>query len=207
MNLKIKPPFFISFEGGEGAGKTTLMHRLKEKLEQEGYTVLQTREPGGSFLSEKIRELVLHHEGSLQISPKAELLLFLSARAQVVEEVIAPALNAGKIVLCDRFSDSSIAYQGYARGLGMKEVERLTSFATGKVAPDLTFFLDLDPAVGIARAARLGSLDAIEKEKLEFHQKVRQGFLEIAKDHPDRVKRLDASQSADDVFAQSLKFL
>lgn len=208
LSKPLKSPLFITFEGGEGAGKTTLIKRLQAFLEEEGCTVLVTREPGGSKLSEKIRDLVLHHGRDLHLGSRSELLLFLAARAQHIEELILPALQAGKIVLCDRFNDSSIAYQGKARGLGMELVETISLFATKNLQPDLTFFLDLDPEVGIQRALRAErTLDAIESQKKEFHALVRQGFLEIAKKHPERMKILDASKSPDEVFGQAVSYL
>lgn len=208
-NLKaLKTPLFLTFEGGEGAGKTTLIHRLQKHLEEEGHKVLVTREPGGSLLSEKIREIVLHHAKDVRLGSRAELLLFLAARAQHIEELILPALQAGKIVLCDRFNDSSVAYQGFARGLGMEAVENLSLFATQNLQPDLTFFLDLDPEVGIKRALlEERTLDAIESQKNEFHALVRKGFLEIAKKHPERMKTLDASKTPEQVFQQAVKYL
>lgn len=207
MSQKANSSYFITFEGGEGAGKTTLIKSLKRILEEKGHLVVQTREPGGSILSEKIRDLLLHRDKNLLIGNRAELLLFLSARAEHVEEVIKPALDSGKIVLCDRFSDSSVAYQGYARGLGMEEVEGLSSFATGGVIPDLTFFLDLDPAVGLARASKSRALDAIEQEKAEFHARVREGFIKIAELNPERVKLIDASQNKNQVLNQALSYI
>lgn len=206
--LTLKTPLFITFEGGEGAGKTTLIERLKKLLEDEGHQVIVTREPGGSLLSEKIRDLILHHDKNIHLGSRSELLLFLAARAQHIEELILPALQAGKIVLCDRFNDSSIAYQGFARGLGMQIVETLSLFATQNLQPDLTFFLDLDPEIGIQRAILAGrTLDAIESQKNEFHAKVRQGFLDIAKKYPQRMKTLDASKTSDDVFNQAVSYL
>lgn len=209
MSLKqLKTPLFITFEGGEGAGKTTLIQRMKKRLEEEGHQVVVTREPGGSLLSEKIRDLVLHHGDQLKVGTRAELLLFLAARAQHIEEIILPALQASKIVLCDRFNDSSVAYQGFARGLGMEAVEAISLFATSSLAPDLTYFLDLDPEVGIQRALLADRiLDDIESQKNDFHALVRQGFLEIAKKNPHRVKLIDASKTPDLVYEQAISYL
>lgn len=204
----LKAPLFITFEGGEGVGKTTLIKRLEKLLQEEGHSVIVTREPGGSKLSEKIRDLVLHHAKDIVLGSRAELLLFLAARAQHIEELILPALKAGKIVLCDRFNDSSVAYQGFARKLGMENVENISLFATQNLQPDLTFFLNLDPEEGIKRALlEERTLDAIESQKKEFHEKVRQGFLEIAKKHPERMKTIDASKAPDAVFEQAVKYL
>jgi dTMP kinase len=208
----VKLPLFITFEGGEGAGKTTLISKLKKVLEQEGYSVIVTREPGGSHLGDHIRELLLHHDKEVTIGSKAELFLFLAARAEHVEEVIAPALLENKIVLCDRFSDSSIAYQGHGRGLGVENVKALSAFATNDLVPNLTFFLDVDPKEGLKRAlaaskTAVGKPDRIEALKQKFHQIVRKAFLAIAKAEPNRVKVIDSNQSADAVFEEALSYL
>lgn len=210
----LKLPLFISFEGGEGAGKTTLMQSLSTYLEENGYSVIVTYEPGGCRLGDAIRQLVLHREKQLLIGRKAELLLFLAARAQHVEEVIAPALLENKIILSDRFSDSSVAYQGFARKLGMEEVEALSLFATGGIIPDLTFFIDIDPNVGLERTSRAvkipasaGQPDRIESQKKEFHQLVRTAFLTIGKKDPGRIKILDGSQSKEHVYDAALNHL
>lgn len=207
MKLKIKPPYFISFEGGEGAGKTTLIKKLQNILEDQGYSVILTREPGGSLLGDALRDLVLHRDKKMKMGSKAELLLFLSARAQHVEEVIKPALESGKIVLCDRFYDSSVAYQGYARGLGPKEVEDLCLFATSGLVPDLTFYLDLDPQEGLKRAAGDRTPDLFEEQKIDFHTKVRAAFKEIAAGNQARIKVIDASKTPDNVLTQVLEII
>jgi len=202
---------FITFEGGEGAGKTTLIDSLKSYLSEHGYSVICTREPGGSFLSEMIRKWVLEHN-ALQIAPMSELLLFLAARAQHIAELIAPALHQGKIVLCDRFNDSTIAYQGVARGLGTEKVSTLCEVVTKDCQPELTLYLDVDPAVGLNRSLRThkdtsaaGNLDKIESEKASFHKSVREGFLMLATKFPERIKVIDANQEKHKVFDQALK--
>lgn len=207
-------PLFITFEGGEGAGKTTLINRLAGTLQNRGYAVVKTREPGGSKLSETIRNLLLNHDAEIKISTMAELLLFLAARAQHLEEVIKPALKSGTMVLCDRFNDSTVAYQGYARGLGMAEVETLCKLVCQDVMPDMTLFLDIDPEVGLDRSrfsakenAASGHVDRIESEKMSFHDRVRQGFLQIAKQNPGRFHTLDASLPADTVFEEAVKLV
>lgn len=189
---------FVTFEGGEGVGKSTLIDRLSRELTSDGYSVVQTREPGGCELGKHIRSLLLDQEA---ISKKAELLLFLANRTQHVEEVIRPALSQKKIVLCDRFSDSTRAYQGAGRHIESEEVEYLCRFATGDVAPDCTILLDVDPEIGFSRvnSSRDGK-DRIEQEAMEFHLDVRKGFLSLAKQHPDRIHVIDASQSQDEVF-------
>lgn len=202
---------FVTFEGGEGAGKTTLIDRLERHLTDQGFQVVRTREPGGSILSETIRKWVLEHN-SLKIAPMTELLLFLAARAQHIAELISPALLAGKIVLCDRFNDSTIAYQGVARGLGFEKVSTLCSLVTGECTPDLTLYLDVDPQVGLQRSrqtekdtAVAGTLDKIECQELEFHEDVRAGFLMLVEQAQDRIRMLDASQTPDEVFQLALK--
>lgn len=214
LNRKIKLPLFVSFEGGEGAGKTTLINHLHDFLQREGYQVVVTREPGGSRLGYQIRELLLHHGKEVKISDKAELFLFLSSRAQHVEEVIQPALSEDKIILCDRFSDSSIAYQGFARGLGMDEVEALCDYSTNGVSPHLTIYLDIDPKIGLKRALKAakvtgtkGKPDRIEAQKHQFHLLVRKAFLKLAKKHPNRIKVIDAEKTAQEVFEETLALL
>ena len=197
---------FISIEGGEGAGKTTLINFLERILQSWGFSVVRTREPGGSILGNEIRSWLLNHRSQIKIGAKAELLMFLAARTQHIEEVIAPALEAGKIVLCDRFNDSTIAYQGIGRGLGFSYVRDLCLSVCGKTIPDLTLYLDVDPVVGLQRTksiskenAAVGEVDRIESEKLEFHQHVRNAFAQIAKSEPERFITVDASQTQEHV--------
>lgn len=194
---------FITFEGGEGAGKTTLIQKMASLLVKEGQQVLVVREPGGTEVGEKIRSILLEHSGPL--SPYAELALFLASRAQHIMEVIGPALKAGKIVLCDRFNDSSVAYQGAARGLGMEAVASFCQFVSQGIEPNLTFYLDIDPRIGLARAAIERKQDRIEAEKLMFHEKIREAFLEIVRAHPHRMHRLDASLSPEQVCEEAMK--
>lgn len=204
---------FITFEGGEGAGKTTLIDKIEQELKNRGVPVVRTREPGGTKLSEQIRHWLLDKSFDITVGDKAEMLLFLSARAQHLEELILPALAQGKVVLCDRFNDSTVVYQGVARGLGFDYVQKLCTLACG-IEPDLTLFLDLDPRIGLARTrrthkdtAKAGEMDRIESEKLEFHEKVRQGFLKLAASNTQRIHVLDATQSRDDVFSHALEIL
>ena len=185
---------FITFEGVEGAGKSTQIARLKETLEGRGYRVRLTREPGGDRVSETVRELVLGSE----MGPRTELLLFLASRAQNVDSVIRPALLSGDIVMCDRFIDSSIAYQGYGRGLGRDAVAALNRFATGGLSPDLTILLDLDPKIGLARQQRHNRMEA---ESLPFHCKVREGFLLEAANDTSRFCVVDAETHPDAIHA------
>lgn len=198
--------FFISFEGTEGAGKTTLIQKLQAYLSACGKDVVLTREPGGSGLGKKLRAIILNAEE--KISSGAELFLFLADRAEHVEEVIKPALEQGKIVLCDRFADSTAAYQGYGRGMDKALLETLNGVATGGLLPDLTIVLDLEPEIGLSRAKRRNAEQNLtveegrfEAEALAFHQKIRRGFLELAKSD-SRFLVVDAMQDADTVFEQ-----
>lgn len=195
---------FISFEGGEGAGKSTLIQKIYEHLLQLEQPVLLTRAPGGTMTGELIRHLLLHHDEK-DISSRSELFLFLADRAQHVQEVILPALAQKKIVLCDRFNDSTVAYQGGARGFDPSWVRQLCLFATQDLEPNLTLYLDIDPQEGLSRVKR--SKDRIEKEALSFHQKIRSAYLAIAKKDPKRFHVLDGSKAPHDVFEQALRLL
>lgn len=205
---------FITIEGGEGAGKTTLIEKLSTVLQSRGYEVLKTREPGGSRLSNQIRQWLLNRDADLPIGYKAELLLFLSARAQHLDELIRPALAEGKAVICDRFNDSTIVYQGLGRGLGMDYVKQLCDIVCENMVPNITLFLDVDPSVGLMRTrnaskenARQGEVDRIEAERLDFHERVRQGFLTLAKRNPERIHVIDANQSEDVVFREAKQLI
>ncbi|MCH9626490.1 MAG: Thymidylate kinase [Chlamydiales bacterium] len=201
---------FITLEGGEGSGKTTLAESIAASLEKRGYTVTLTREPGGSALSECLRDVLLNPKKAYSIGERAELLLFLAARAQHIEEQILPALRAGKVVICDRFNDSSIAYQGCARHLGKQYVEKLCLLATeGLSEPSCTLFLDLDPAIGMERVqhSRHDTFDRMEQERLQFHREVRQGYLHLADEYPERIEVIDAAQPFDAVLVACLQAL
>jgi len=189
---------FITLEGGEGAGKSTLIRYLAEQMEKSGRQLLITREPGGSFLGEKIRGLLLDSQDP--IDARAELLLFLAARADHLTRTIDPALSEGKVVLCDRFTHSTLAYQGYGRGLNLEELKRLCSFACHDLRPDLTLYLDVPVAIGMKRREQRSFADRMEREEITFHEKVRAGFLDLAEEGEMVV--IDASLSAD-VVAQS----
>jgi dTMP kinase len=192
------PGLFFAFEGGEGSGKSTQVRLLREWLEGRGIPVLVTREPGGTELGQTLRQLVLDHRNQT-LSHRAELLLYEADRAQHVAETLLPALAAGKVVLSDRFEDSSTVYQGICRGLGRRPTESLNRFATGGLRPHLVFVLDIPEKEGIARARRRSQtagtgLDRLEREALEFHRKVRRGFLAIARGNR-RYRVLDARRS------------
>ncbi|MDP3972023.1 MAG: dTMP kinase [Candidatus Nanopelagicales bacterium] len=183
---------FIVFEGGEGAGKSTQVKLLAAALRSDGLDVVTTREPGGSPVGERIRDLLLDPAtGSLH--PRAEALLFAAARADHVATLIEPGLARGAVVICDRFVDSSLAYQGVARHLGLDEVARLSSFATNGLTPDLTIVLDVDPVAGLERARRSAAADRIESEELNFHRQVRQAFIDLSAADPDRYLVVPAS--------------
>jgi dTMP kinase len=202
---------FITFEGGEGCGKSTQVRRLKFEMEKLGIKVLLTREPGGTSLAEKIRALL---KDELEDPPcdRTELLLFLAARAQLTEKVIAPALAAGTWVVSDRFSDSTVAYQGYGRGLPLPLIRTANDFACGEIRPDLTVLLEVDPATAVERMRRREKdtatcADRIELAGDDFHQRLREGFDEIARLEPERVKRVDAGGTPDEVWERIWKLL
>jgi dTMP kinase len=195
---------FITFEGGEGCGKSTQIAALKARLEALGKTVVQTREPGGTALGESVRKLLQYDDAGQGMSPEAELLLFAASRAQHVRELIAPAIAEGQIVLCDRFLDSTTVYQGVARAIDSKKVDTINQFAIGDTKPDLTILIDLPPEIGLARvhARSDGKLDRMEKEAIEFFQAVRQGYLDLAKSEPKRFLVVDGSQSVEELETQ-----
>ncbi len=193
---------FITFEGIEGGGKTTQLRRLADRLAAAGHPVITTREPGGDPLAEAIRGLLLD-PAHAPVAPAAELLLYAAARAQHVARVIRPALMSGGIVLCDRYADSTEAYQGGGRGVDGKTLRLLRAIATDGVEPDLTLLLDLDPEEGLARAgSRGGAPDRIEGESIGFHRRVREAFLEIARREPHRCRVVDASRDEGAVAAE-----
>jgi dTMP kinase len=189
---------FISFEGGEGVGKTTQIARLAMRLEKAGHKVVVTREPGGSAIANRIRTLLLDRKND-GLVPLAELFLYEASRAQHLHDTIRPALARGEIVICDRFTDSSVVYQGTARKIKPSTVANLNLLATSGLQPQLTFILDLDPRIGLARVGSRGIMDRMEKEQLSFHKAVRRGYLKLVKAYPQRCKLIDASQSRDKI--------
>jgi len=190
---------FITFEGVEGAGKSTQVRMLAERLRGADRHVLVTREPGDGPLGARLRSLVLSPPDDVEIAELAELFIMLADRAQHVSGAIRPALADGVLVLCDRYIDSSVAYQGYGRGVSVDEIERMNSLATGGLLPDRTVLLDLDPAAGLARQL---DRNRMESEALAFHERVRAGFLEIANRNPERFLILDASLPPDNLHEQ-----
>jgi dTMP kinase len=221
----VKRGLFITLEGPEGAGKTVQAARLCEALEADGLPYVCTREPGGSPAAERLREVVLHEE----VPPSAEALIFLAARAIHVQNLIKPALAEGRIVICDRFTDSTIAYQGYGLGIDLELLRQMCAFAAGGLEPDLTLLLDLPPQVGIARRYAGGRNRAggqlsltwdedglrerekarsrIEERALSFHNRVREGFLAEARRHPQRFRVIDANRSPDEVAAELIRLV
>lgn len=202
---------FVTFEGGEGSGKTTQLQLLANRVRAFGAEVIETRDPGGTAIGKEIRTLLLHPE-SVPIAVATELLLYEASRAQLVRELIAPALARGTVVLCDRFIDSTVTYQGYGRGIDLSLIERLNRFSTDGLVPDLTVLLDLDPRIGLMRCKRGMGADAsagpgtgpscwdrIEAEPLDFHQRIREGYLTLAREEPDRIAVIDASLSVSEI--------
>lgn len=194
---------FITLEGPEGAGKTLQAERLAEALRAQGSAVLLTREPGGTPLGDQLRTVVLARDGGV-IEPRTDALLFNAARAQLVGEVINPALAAGMTVVCARFADSTLAYQGYGAGVPLDELRVLAGIATQGLVPDLTLLLDIDPAIGLARKADADRTRFERDFDADFHARVRAGFLELAKGEPSRFRVIDASRDVDAVFADVL---
>jgi dTMP kinase len=197
--------WFITFEGGEGTGKSTQLALVDEWLRTLGHATVVTREPGGTALGDAIRALLL--DPDQQPDGVSEIFLLEASRRDHVERVIRPALDAGKIVLCDRFTDSSLVYQGLVRGLGWDEVQKLNELATGGLEPDLTLVFDMDPEKALARARSRNSLDPVRESRLDdepaaFHNKVREGFLELARREPDRVHVIDAAGRPEKVFTR-----
>ena len=197
---------FISFEGPDGSGKTTQVARLADTLTQLGYQVLITREPGGTPIGDQIRQ-VLADLKNTGMHPRSETLLFLAARAQLVEQVIKPRLAEGHIVLCDRYADSTMAYQGYGHQNDLDQIKSLINFATGGLKPDLTLLLDVGAEVGLKRKADGSEWNRLDAYSLEFHQRVRQGYLALAEAESDRWVVINADQQADKVQDQVLHFV
>jgi dTMP kinase len=197
--LPSETPLFITFEGPEGSGKSTQIPLLAQRLKDRGYDVLSVREPGGTSIGDQVRD-ILHDHKNEAMDPRAELLLYSASRAQVVGEIIRPYLERGGIVICDRYADSTLAYQGYGRGLDLTTLRQITSFATGGLTPDLTLYLDLEPELGLARRNASGvewnRMDALE---LEFHRRVCGGYAELIAAEPQRWVQIDASQSIETV--------
>ena len=200
--------YLITLEGVEGSGKSTLIQYLKELIEGIGKKVIVTREPGGIEISEQIRSVILDTENT-KMDGRTEALLYAAARRQHLVERIIPALKEGNVVLCDRFIDSSLAYQGYARGLGIDEVLSINEFAIGSFMPNLTLYLDLDPQIGLSRIRKNKGreVNRLDLEEISFHLKVREGYEEVIKRFPDRIVRVDANQELDKVLSDTKQIL
>jgi dTMP kinase len=200
--------YLITLEGVEGSGKSTLIQYLKELIEGIGKKVIVTREPGGIEISEQIRSVILDTKNT-KMDGRTEALLYAAARRQHLVERIVPALKEGNVVLCDRFIDSSLAYQGYARGLGIDEVLSINEFAIGSFMPNLTLYLDLDPQIGLSRIRKNKGreVNRLDLEEISFHLKVREGYEEVIKRFPDRIVRVDANQELDEVLSDTKQIL
>ena len=192
----MKKGLFITFEGADGCGKTTQMKLLADYLKTQGLEVVLTREPGGKGLGEKVREILLNYDG--EVSDRCESFLFLADRAQNIDIIVNPAVEQGKIVLCDRHIDSTVAYQGYGRGLDLDRIKMLNNLATNDRKPDLTIVFDIDVETSMKRVG--SEKDRMESAGIEFHNKVRNGYLEIAKEEPERIKVVNAVQPIEQVF-------
>ena len=199
---------FITLEGGEGTGKTTVIKLVQEKLEKEGHEIVLTREPGGTKIAEQIRGIILD-KSNTEITGMCEALLFAAARAQHVEELVRPCLKEGKIVISDRYFDSNFVYQGILQNIGVDKLYDLNMVATNKLIPDLTILFDLDPVVGQRRiAANKGrEVNRLDVKGMEYHQKIRAGYLEVAKKYSDRIKVIDASKSPDEIAEEVYKLI
>ncbi|MDD3106964.1 MAG: dTMP kinase [Bacilli bacterium] len=193
---------FITFEGGEGTGKTTIIDNLIQELQTLHYQVVKTREPGGSKIAEEIRRVILDVDNTA-MDYRTEALLYAASRRQHLREIILPYLEQGKIVLCDRFLDSSLAYQGYARKLGIQEVYAINQYATEGLLPDLTLYIDVDPKIGLSRIKQAHRVvDRLDLEQNEFHEQVRKGYLEVAKLFPNRIKKIDGNRPIQEIYEE-----
>ena len=198
-----KRGLFITFEGADGCGKTTQINLLKDYLENKNYETITTLEPGGSDIGKKLRQILLHHDGF--VSPRAEMFMYLADRAQHIDTVIKNNVEKNKIVLCDRHTDSTVAYQGYGRGEDIEQINLLNEIATAGYKPDLTFVFDVDSEIAQKRVGNVK--DRLESEGLEFHRKIRQGYLELAKKYPNRIKVINSNKTIEEVFEQVKKII
>lgn len=197
--------YLITLEGGEGSGKTSILKLMADILAQQGHQIVCTREPGGIEIAEQIREVILDRNNS-SMDPRTEALLYAAARRQHLVEKVIPALEAGKIVLCDRYIDSSLAYQGYARGLGIEEIYTVNKFAIDDYMPDLTLYFDVEPQVGLARIGKDAGreVNRLDVESMKFHETVREGYQILVGQYPERIQVIDAGNSIEKVLEDAL---
>lgn len=204
----MKKGLFIVFEGGEGTGKTTAINSIYDWITEKGLKCIKTREPGGIKIAEEIRQVILNKE-NIRMDGRTEALLYAAARRQHLVEKVIPALENGYVVLCDRFIDSSLAYQGYARGLGIDEVMSINKFAIGDYMPDLSILFDLDPKIGLERISMSGEreVNRLDLENMEFHEKVREGYNKVYNDNKDRIIKINANQLREDIVTEIKEIL
>lgn len=204
----MKKGLFIVFEGGEGTGKTTAIESIYDWIQEKDLKCIKTREPGGIKISEEIRQVILD-KNNTKMDGRTEALLYAAARRQHLVEKVIPALNEGYVVLCDRFIDSSLAYQGFARGLGIDEVMIINKFAIGEYMPDLSILFDLEPKIGLERISTSGEreINRLDLEKIDFHEKVREGYNKVYKENRDRIVKINAAQSKEGVLKEIKKIL
>ena len=202
----MKKGLFITLEGPDGSGKTTVANILCEKLEKMGYELIHTREPGGNEIAEQIRNVILDPKNT-NMDARTEALLYAASRRQHLVEKVVPAINEGKIVICERFLDSSLAYQGYGRNLGVESIYQINAFAIDGHMPDLTIYLDINEEVGLSRLESRTQKDRLDVESVAFHHRVNEGYKEIVKKFPERIKIVDASQPLEDVVNNSLNII
>ena len=198
--------YFITFEGPDGSGKTTVANAICEKLVEKGYEVVHTREPGGIEISEEIRNIILDPKNTA-MDARTEALLYAASRRQHLVEKVFPAMKEGKIVICERFLDSSLAYQGYGRQLGFDEVLSINLFAIENTYPDLTIYFDVDEAIGLSRLEKRSFKDRLDQESIDFHHRVSAGYKEVLKRFKDRIKIVDASKPKEDVIDNTLNII
>lgn len=202
----MKKGLFITLEGPDGSGKTTVASLLCKKLEEMGYSIVHTREPGGNDIAEQIRAVILNPKNTA-MDARTEALLYAASRRQHLVEKVVPAIEAGKIVICERFLDSSLAYQGYGRGLGADAIYSINAFAIENHMPDLTVYLDIDEEAGLARLKDRKDKDRLDVESVAFHHRVNEGYREIVKKFPERIKTVDASKPLEEVVNDTLDII
>lgn len=197
----MKRGLFITVEGTDGSGKTTQINLMEDYLKNRGYQIVLTREPGGTRISEEIRTMVLDNRNS-DMGYITEMLLYASSRAQLVFQVIRPAIEAGKIVICDRFIDSSFVYQGFGRGIDFNIISAVNKAAIDGIEPDITFFFDLEPEIALKRRKEATTADRIENEEIDFHKRVYNGYMKLISMYPDRIRQIEASRNVEDIFSE-----